>query len=118
MLNASLSLLIFLNLNLSYLCDEIPLDLSIRNNINGDYALVKDLADIEPGAILNLKWGGKSLMLPFSPRLELISFSDNKWDWQFSFDENKNLIEDKPTLYELLPRGEYKAHICKKRIIN
>ena len=52
-------------------------------------------------------------MLPYSPRIGLISFSDKKWDWRYEYDENKNINEENPTLYELLGSGRYQSHECK-----
>ena len=53
-------------LNTSYLCENIKLNLVIRNNINGDYSIVKNITEIEPGSFINIEWNNKKLMLPFS----------------------------------------------------
>lgn len=52
-------------------------------------------------------------MLPYSLRKDYVSFTDKKWDWRYQINED-NLVNDKnPTLYELLPSGVIKEHICQ-----
>ena len=51
-------------------------------------------------------------MLPFSPRVGFISFSDKKWDFRYNFTESMNIDEKEPLLYELLPSGKYITHKC------
>ena len=51
-------------------------------------------------------------MLPYSPRVALISFSDKKWDFRYKFNEDNKLNEEEPLLYELLPNGKYITHEC------
>jgi len=51
-------------------------------------------------------------MLPYSPRVEFISFSDNKWDFRYNFKDNININEEEPLLYELLPNGKFISHEC------
>ena len=50
-------------------------------------------------------------MLPYSPRVEFISFSDKKWDFRYNLKNNK-INEEEPLLYELLPNGKYISHEC------
>tara|TARA_Y100000589_G_scaffold264598_1_gene255334 strand:- start:310 stop:474 length:165 start_codon:yes stop_codon:yes gene_type:complete len=50
-------------------------------------------------------------MLPYSPRVEFISFSDKKWDFRYNLKDNK-INEEEPSLYELLPNGQYISHEC------
>ena len=100
-------------LNTSYLCENIKLNLVIRNNINGDYSIVKNITEIEPGSFINIEWNNKKLMLPFSLRKDFISFTDKKWDWRYKFNQEGTLNDKNPTLYELLPSGSIKAHLCQ-----
>ena len=107
------STILLLVLNTNYLCENINLDLVIRNNINGDFSIVKTISEIEPGAFINIDWDGKKLMLPYSLRKDYVSFTDKKWDWRYQINKD-NLVNDKnPTLYELLPSGVIKEHICQ-----
>ena len=53
-------------------------------------------------------------MLPYSLRKDYLSFSDKKWDFKYQINQN-GLVNDKnPILYELLPSGLIKEHICQK----
>tara|TARA_Y100001933_G_scaffold212986_1_gene218399 strand:- start:1368 stop:1538 length:171 start_codon:yes stop_codon:yes gene_type:complete len=52
-------------------------------------------------------------MLPYSPRAKFISFSDKKWDWRYLINENDEVNESSPALYELLPQGKYIEHKCQ-----
>ena len=107
------STILLLVLNTNYLCENINLDLVIRNNINGDFSIVKNISEIEPGAFINIDWNGKKLMLPYSLRKDYLSFTDRKWDWRYQINQ-EGLAEDKnPILYELLQSGEIKDHICQ-----
>ena len=91
------------------------LDLVMRNNINGDFSIVKTISEIKPGAFINIDWDEKKLMLPYSLRKDYVSFTDKKWDWRYQINQD-GLVNDKnPILYELLPSGIIKEHICKKR---
>lgn len=104
-------------LNTNYLCENIKLNLVIRNNINGDYSIVKNIKEIEPGSFINIEWNNKKLMLPFSLRKDFLSFTDKKWDWRYSFNQEGSVNDNNPTLYELLPSGSVKAHLCQKEEI-
>ena len=95
------------------MCENINLDLVIRNNINGDFSIVKSISDIEPGAFINIEWNGKKLMLPYSLRKDFLSFNDKKWDWRYSFNKDGSVNDKNPTLYELLPLGTIKEHLCQ-----
>ena len=107
------STILLLVLNTNYLCENINLDLVIRNNINGDFSIVKTISEIEPGAFINIDWDGKKLMLPYSLRKDYVSFTDKKWDWRYQINQY-DLVNDKnPILYELLPSGVIKEHICQ-----
>ena len=105
------SILIFLTLHTTFICENEDLKLNIRNNINGDFAAVENITDIKPGAFINISWNKKKLMLPYSPRVEFISFSDKKWDFRYNLKDNK-INEEEPSLYELLPNGQYISHEC------
>ena len=52
-------------------------------------------------------------MLPYSLRKDFLSFTDKKWDWRYSINQDGSVQEENPTLYELLPSGEIKAHQCQ-----
>ena len=108
-----ISTVILLVLKTNYLCENINLDLVIRNNINGDYSIVKNISEIKPGAFINIDWNGKKLMLPYSPRKYFLSFTDNKWDWRYQINPDDSVSDNNPTLYELLPSGVIKEHICQ-----
>ena len=85
----------------------------MRNNINGDFSIIKKLSELKPGGFINIKWNKKELMLPYSLRQDYISFTDKKWDWRYNI-KNDGLPDiENPTLYELLPSGEIKNHLCK-----
>ena len=100
-------------LNTSYVCENLELELVIRNNINGDFSIVKKIEEIEPGAFINIEWKDKKLMLPYSLRKDLISFTDKKWDWRYSYNQEGIVNEKYPTLYELLPSGAIKERLCQ-----
>jgi len=101
-----------LTLHTNFICDNEKLNLKIRNNLNGDFAAVENIADIKPGAFINISWNKKKLMLPYSPRVGLISFSDKKWDFRYNFKDSIKINEEEPLLYELLPNGKYITHEC------
>ena len=85
----------------------------IRNNINGDFSIVKTISEIEPGAFINIDWEGKKLMLPYSLRNDYLSFTDKKWDWRYQINQDGLVNDINPTLFELLPSGEIKEHKCQ-----
>ena len=85
----------------------------IRNNINGDFSIVKTLSEIKPGAFINIDWNGKKLMLPYSSRKNYLSFTDQKWDWRYQITKEGTVKEKNPKLYELQPSGLIKEHICQ-----
>ena len=107
------STILLLVLNTNYLCENINLDLVIRNNINGDFSIVKSILEIEPGAFINIDWDGKKLMLPYSLRKDYVSFTDKKWDWRYQINQDGVVIDENPKLYELLTSGVIKEHICQ-----
>tara|TARA_Y100001978_G_scaffold176521_1_gene169463 strand:+ start:754 stop:921 length:168 start_codon:yes stop_codon:yes gene_type:complete len=51
-------------------------------------------------------------MLPYSPRVGSLSFSDKKWDFRYNFKDDSKINEGEPLLYELLPNGRYVTHEC------
>tara|TARA_Y100000589_G_scaffold54695_1_gene45378 strand:+ start:1000 stop:1167 length:168 start_codon:yes stop_codon:yes gene_type:complete len=51
-------------------------------------------------------------MLPYSPRVGFVSFSDKKWDFRYNLEDGHNINEEEPLLYELLPNGKYITHEC------
>ena len=102
-----------MTLNTNFICDQENLSLNIRNNINGDFSLVKDIKELRPGAFININWQDKRLMLPYYPRAKFISFADKKWDWRYSINEDGKVNDINPVLYELLPLGKYIEHKCQ-----
>ena len=106
------SIFIFLTLQTNFICDNENLDLIIRNNLNGDFAALENISDIKPGAFINISWNNKKLMLPYSPRVGFISFSDKKWDFRYKFKDSTKINEEEPLLYELLSNGKYITHEC------
>ena len=102
-----------MTINTNFICDKEYLNLNIRNNINGDFSLVKDIKELRPGAFININWQEKSLMLPYYPRAKFISFADKKWDWRYSINEEGIVNDINPVLYELLPLGKYIEHKCQ-----
>ena len=108
-----LSTIYLLVLNTSYLCENIKLDLVIRNNINGDFSIVKTIPEIKPGAFINIDWNGKKLMLPYSLIKGYLSFTDKKWDWRYKINQDGFVSDENPILYELQPSGVIKEHKCE-----
>ena len=108
------STILLLVLNTNYLCENINLNLIIRNNINGDFSIVKTISEIKAGAFINIDLDGKKLMLPFSLRNDYLSFTDKKWDWRYQINQDGSVNDKNPTLYELLPSGVIKEYICQK----
>ena len=106
------SIFIFITLHTNFICDKEKLELTIRNNLNGDFATLENISDIKPGAFINISWNNKKIMLPYSPRVGFISFSDKKWDFRYKFKDSIKINEEEPLLYELLPNGKYIAHEC------
>tara|TARA_Y100000589_G_scaffold230186_1_gene217590 strand:+ start:279 stop:533 length:255 start_codon:yes stop_codon:yes gene_type:complete len=80
--------------------------------LNGDFVKVDNLTDIKPGGFINISWNKKNLMLPYSPRVGFISFSDRKWDFRYNYKDSLNINQEEPLLYELLPNGKYITHKC------
>ena len=85
----------------------------MRNNINGDFSIIKTLTELKPGGFININWNKKELMLPYSLRQDYISFTDKKWDWRYNINNDGLPDIENPILYELLPSGEIKNHLCK-----
>ena len=78
-----LSLFIAISPSSQFDCDGDQLLVTIRNNLNGDFALVTDLEEIDEGAFVVLDWNDLSLMLPVSFQKGEISFTDKKWLWSY-----------------------------------
>ncbi len=93
-------------------CDGKLLNATIRNNLNGDFALVDDLEKVDEGAFVVLDWEKISLMLPVSFQKGEISFTDKKWLWSYQDNEN-GLHEETPRFAQRLPSGEIVEHDCK-----
>ena len=96
----------------NFVCDKEDLNLTIRNNLNGDFATVENITDVKLGAFVNISWNKKKLMLPYSPRVGFISFSDKKWDFRYELKDSIKINEEEPSLYELLPNGKSITHEC------
>ena len=106
-----LSLLIVLEPPSTFDCDGEPLEATIRNNMNGDFALVTDLEKIDKGAFVVIDWKDVSLMLPVSFQEGEISFTDKKWLWSYQ-DKSIGLHEVTPRFAQRLPSGEIYEHEC------
>ena len=85
----------------------------IRNNINGDFTIIKKISELKPGAFININWNKKNLMLPYSLRKDHISFTDKKWEWRYQLNKDGFPNMNNPSLNELLPSGEIKTHLCE-----
>ena len=95
------------------MCENSKLDLVMRNNVNGDFSIVENISELKPGAFINIDWNKTKLMLPYSLRKYYISFTDKKWDWRYQFNKDGSPDINNPSLYELLPSGEFKTHFCE-----
>ncbi|AIQ95137.1 hypothetical protein [Prochlorococcus sp. MIT 0604] len=87
----------------------------MRNNINGDFSIVEKISELKPGAFIIINWNEIKLMLPYSLRKDYISFTDKKWDWRYQFNKDGSADIINPSLFELLPSGEVKAHLCQSQ---
>ncbi len=94
------------------MCDNSQLNATIRNNLNGDFALVNDLEKIDQGAFVLLEWKNINLMLPVSFQKGEISFTDKKWLWSYQNNEI-GLTIDNPRFAQRLPTGEIFEHKCE-----
>ena len=111
-----LSLFIAITPSSTFDCDGETLNATIRNNMNGDFSLVKDLSKIDKGSFVVLDWKDISLMLPVSFQEGEISFTDRKWLW--SYQDNKNgLHEENPRFAQRMPNGKIVEHECKLPVI-
>ena len=93
-------------------CDGEALKATIRNNLNGDFALVTDLEEIDQGSFVVLDWKDISLMLPVSFQRGEISFTDRKWLWSYQ-DNEQGLHEENPRFAQRIPSGEIVEHECR-----
>ena len=107
-----LSLFITLNPSPNFSCDGETLHATIRNNLNGDFAITNDLDNIDKGAFIVLEWKELSIMLPVSFKVGDISFTDKKWIWSYK-DTDNGLIMNNPRFGQLLPTGEIIEHSCQ-----
>ena len=98
-------------------CDGKLLTATIRNNINGDFALTTNLEMIDQGAFVVLDWERITLMLPVSFQQGEISFTDRKWLWSYQ-DNEVGLHPDTPRLAQRLQSGEIIEHECKVAIVD
>ena len=107
-----LSLFIAITPSSTFDCDGVLLEATIRNNLNGDFAIVTDLEKVDQGAFVVLDWRDISLMLPISFQKGEISFTDRKWLWSYQ-DNEQGLHEESPRLAHRKPSGEIVEHECK-----
>ena len=107
-----LSILITLIPSPDFNCDGDKLTAVIRNNLNGDFAITKDLENIDKGAFVVLNWRDLNIMLPVSFKVGDISFSDKKWFWSYK-DAKNGLRIDNPRFAQLLPNGEVQEFSCQ-----
>ena len=111
-LSILLSFFLVINSPPAFDCDGKLLTATIRNNLNGDFALVDDLEEIDEGAFIVLDWEEISLMLPVSFQKGEISFTDKKWFWSYQDNEN-GLHEETPRFAQRLANGYVVEHECK-----
>ena len=78
-------------LNTSYFCDDIKLDLVIRNNINGDFSIVKK-SKLNQEHLLILT-GMEKAYASISLEKNYLSFRDKKWDWRYQINQDGLVIE-------------------------
>ncbi len=52
-------------------------------------------------------------MLPLSLRKDYLSFTDYKWEFRYQTDQEGLVTDKNPKLYELMPTGDFREHICK-----
>ena len=107
-----LSFLIAISPYPSFICDGEPLEATIRNNLNGDFAIVNDLEKVDEGAFVVLDWKEGSVMLPISFQKGEISFTDKKWFWSYQ-DNQQGLHEENPRLAQRMPGGEIVDYECQ-----
>ena len=112
-----LSFFIAISPSAQFDCDGDQLLVTIRNNLNGDFALVTDLEEIDKGAFVVLDWNNLSLMLPVSFQKGEISFTDKKWLWSYQDNEN-GLHEETPRFAQRLSNGYVVEHECKLPNLN
>ncbi len=96
----------------TFSCDGKPIQAIIRNNLNGDFAIVNDLENIDEGAFVVLKWEKIDLMLPVSFQKGEISFTDKKWLWSYQ-DVKQGLHEENPRFAQVSSSGEIVEHQCE-----
>ena len=107
-----LTLFIVITASPTFDCDGETLKATIRNNLNGDFALVTDLEEIDQGSFVVLDWKDISLMLPVSFQRGEISFTDRKWLWSYQ-DNEQGLHEENPRFAQRIPSGEIVEHECR-----
>ena len=106
------SLLIVITPSSTFNCDGKALEVTIRNNLNGDFLIVTDLEKVDQGAFVVLDWKDISLMLPVSFQKGEISFTDRKWLWSYQDNEN-GLHASNPRFAQRMPSGEIVEYECK-----
>jgi len=111
LLSVLLSLVIAITPPTSFNCDNHSLTATIRNNLNGDFAQVTNLEEIDQGAFVVLDWNKISLMLPVSFQAGEISFTDKRWLWSYQ-DNDRGLHEETPRLAHRLPNGKIIEYDC------
>tara|TARA_Y100001968_G_scaffold326332_1_gene369177 strand:- start:364 stop:714 length:351 start_codon:yes stop_codon:yes gene_type:complete len=107
-----LTLFISLTPSSNFKCDNELLEATIRNNLNGDFAVTNDLEKIDEGSFVVLNWKDTSLMLPISFNKNEISFTDKKWLWSYR-DNVRGLHIDAPRFAELMPNGKIIDYECE-----
>ena len=107
-----LGFFITLNPSPDFNCNGDILTAVIRNNLNGDFAITKDLEQVDKGAFIVLNWRDLNLMLPVSFKVGDIAFTDKKWLWSYQ-DKKNGLRIDNPRFAQLLPNGETEEYYCE-----
>ena len=93
-------------------CDGDTLTATIRNNLNGDFAITNDLDNIDEGAFVTLNWRDINLMLPRTFNFGEINFTDRKWWWSYK-DREIGYHINNPSFKQRLPNGEIVQYQCE-----
>ena len=98
----------------TFKCDGDILKATIRNNMNGNFAITDDLQKIDKGAFITLDWRGNNIMLPISFNAGEITFTDKKWLWSYQNNEN-GLIAETPRFAHRLATGDIEEFSCESK---
>tara|TARA_Y100001968_G_scaffold332954_1_gene393251 strand:- start:3524 stop:3841 length:318 start_codon:yes stop_codon:yes gene_type:complete len=95
----------------SFQCEGDKLDITIYNNLNGDYLIASDLETLDEGAFVLIKWRDEQIMIPRTFNKNEISFSDRKWWWSYK-EANKPVILSEPIFRKRMRNGTISNFSC------